>query len=117
MRYLEMRRGGPGRAMRSIAAFATVVLTLALTLGVARAQDKTYTMKISLATINDQIHALAKNFAAAVDRNSGGRIKTKFIRRANWARFHGKPKACSSARSSVRSFRRSFWSGSMSASR
>ncbi len=77
MRYLEMRRGGPGRAMRSIAAFATVVLTLALTLGVARAQDKTYTMKISLATINDQIHALAKNFAAAIDRNSGGRIKTE----------------------------------------
>ena len=32
-------------------------------------------MKITLATINDQIHAFAKNFAAALEKNSGGRIK------------------------------------------
>jgi TRAP-type C4-dicarboxylate transport system substrate-binding protein len=77
MRYLGMRRGEHGRMTRATAAFATMVLTLALTLGAARAQDKTYTMKISLATINDQIHALTKNFAAAVEKNSGGRIKTE----------------------------------------
>ena len=77
MRYLGMRRGEHGRMMRAAAALATMVLTLALTLGAARAQDKTYTMKISLATINDQIHALVKNFAAAIEKNSGGRIKTE----------------------------------------
>ena len=48
-----------------------------LTLGPAQAQDKTYTMKISLATINDQIHAFVKNFAAAIEKDSGGRIKTE----------------------------------------
>ena len=32
-------------------------------------------MKITLATINDQIHAFVKNFAAALDKDSGGRIK------------------------------------------
>jgi TRAP-type C4-dicarboxylate transport system substrate-binding protein len=60
---------------RGAAAAAVFVLSLALTQGAARAQDKTYTMKITLATINDQIHAFAKNFAAALEKNSGGRIK------------------------------------------
>jgi hypothetical protein len=39
----------------------------ALSLGVARAQDKTqdksYVMKITLSTLNDAPHLLAKNFA------------------------------------------------------
>jgi C4-dicarboxylate-binding protein DctP len=52
-------------------------LSVMLTLGPARAQDKTYTMKISLATINDQIHAFVRNFAAALEKDSGGRIKTE----------------------------------------
>jgi TRAP-type C4-dicarboxylate transport system substrate-binding protein len=63
----------PNRA----AAAAVFVLSLALTVGAARAQDKTYTMKITLATLNDQIHAFAKNYAAAVEKDSGGRIKTE----------------------------------------
>jgi len=62
--------------MRVVAATAAV-LCFALTLGVARAQDKTYTMKISIATINDQIHAFAKNFGAAIEKDSGGRIKAE----------------------------------------
>src|ERR1700733_13343034 len=53
------------------------VLALVLTVGGARAQDTTYTMKITLATLNDQIHAFAKNYAAAVEKDSGGRIKTE----------------------------------------
>ncbi len=57
------------------AAAGAVIFSLALTFGVAQAQDKTYTMKISIATINDQIHAFVKDFAAALDKNSGGRIK------------------------------------------
>jgi TRAP-type C4-dicarboxylate transport system substrate-binding protein len=66
-----MQRNG----VRPVAAAGIIVLAMALSFGGARAQDKTYTMKISLATINDQIHAFAKNFAAALEKNSGGRIK------------------------------------------
>jgi TRAP-type C4-dicarboxylate transport system substrate-binding protein len=62
--------------MRWVVAAGAAVLSL-LPLGGARAQDKTYTMKITLATLNDQIHALAKNYAAAVEKDSGGRIKTE----------------------------------------
>jgi TRAP-type C4-dicarboxylate transport system substrate-binding protein len=47
----------------------------ALTLGVARAEDKTYVMKVTGPTINDTPHLFMKNFAAAVERDSGGRIK------------------------------------------
>ena len=54
-------------------------LLLALPLTAARAQDKaqdkTYVMKITLPTINEAQHLLAKNFAAAVEKDSGGRIK------------------------------------------
>jgi TRAP-type transport system periplasmic protein len=60
--------------------FSALVLASVLTLGAARAQDaaaKTYTMKITLATLNDQIHAYARNLADAIDKNSGGRIKTE----------------------------------------
>jgi TRAP-type C4-dicarboxylate transport system substrate-binding protein len=44
-------------------------------LGAVQAQDKTYVMKVTTPTINDAPHLLAKNFAAAVERDSGGRIK------------------------------------------
>jgi TRAP-type C4-dicarboxylate transport system substrate-binding protein len=63
------------KCVRAAGTAAVCVLSLVLTLGAAQAQDKTYTMKISLATINDQIHAFAKNFAAALEKESGGRIK------------------------------------------
>ncbi len=49
--------------------------------GTARAQDqtpqKTYVMKITLPTLNDTVHQVAKNWAAAVEKDSGGRIKTE----------------------------------------
>jgi TRAP-type C4-dicarboxylate transport system substrate-binding protein len=54
---------------------SVVVLALALTLGAAQAQDKTYVMKVTLPTINDAPHQFAKDFAAAVEKDSGGRIK------------------------------------------
>ena len=41
----------------------------------AQAQDRTYVMKVTTPTINDGPHLLAKNFAAAVERESAGRIK------------------------------------------
>jgi len=74
-RVMEMRFIAGSKCARAVTTAAAIVLSLALTLGAARAQDKTYTMKISLATINDQIHAFAKNFAAALEKDSGGRIK------------------------------------------
>jgi TRAP-type transport system periplasmic protein len=47
----------------------------ALTLGTARAQDKPYVMKISLPTLHDTVHQTALNWAAAIERDSGGRIQ------------------------------------------
>jgi TRAP-type C4-dicarboxylate transport system substrate-binding protein len=42
----------------------------------AQAQDtKTYTMKLSTATLNDTQHEWMKRFAATVEKDSGGRIK------------------------------------------
>jgi TRAP-type transport system periplasmic protein len=56
-------------------------LASALALGAASAQDKapdkTYVMKITLATLGDSLHEFAKNYAAAVEKDSGGRIKTE----------------------------------------
>jgi len=60
------------RATRTAGAF---VLSIALTLGQGQAQDKTFVMKISLPTINDTPHLFAKNYASAIERDAGGRIK------------------------------------------
>jgi len=52
-----------------------VTMLLGATLA-AHAQDaKTYVMKLSTATINDTQHEWLKKFAAAVEKDSGGRIK------------------------------------------
>jgi TRAP-type C4-dicarboxylate transport system substrate-binding protein len=48
---------------------------LALSSGAAHAQDKTYAMKITLPTLGDPSYMFAKNYAAAVEKDSGGRIK------------------------------------------
>jgi TRAP-type C4-dicarboxylate transport system substrate-binding protein len=54
---------------------------VALTLSPAGAQDKSqgniFTMKITLPTMNETQHQVAKNFAAAVEKDSGGRIKAE----------------------------------------
>jgi TRAP-type transport system periplasmic protein len=55
-----------------------VIAAAAALVFVAQAQaadDKTYVMKITLPTINDTTHQFAKNYAAALERDSGGRIK------------------------------------------
>jgi TRAP-type transport system periplasmic protein len=53
------------------AAMAAIGLTSA-----AHAQDgKTFVMKLTTATLNDTQHEWLKRFAAAVEKNSGGRIK------------------------------------------
>jgi hypothetical protein len=71
----------PGRQIRrraSRAAGLAAALT-ALTLGPAGAQDntqektqaKTFVMKITLPTLNETQHQIARNFAAAVEKDCG----------------------------------------------
>jgi TRAP-type C4-dicarboxylate transport system substrate-binding protein len=43
----------------------------------AAAQDKTLVMKLSTATLNDAQHEWMKRFAAAIEKNTGGRIKAE----------------------------------------
>ena len=57
------------------AGVSVLTLALALTFGAAQAQDKTFVMKVTLPTINDAPHQFAKDFAALVEKDSGGRIK------------------------------------------
>lgn len=64
-----------GMPERGSAVGCTILMALALT--AARADDKTYVMKITLPTINEGQHLFAKNYAAAVERDSGGRIKAE----------------------------------------
>src|SRR5580658_8651915 len=58
-----------------VAGASALALALALTFGAAQAQDKTFVMKVTLPTINDAPHQFAKDFAAMVEKDSGGRIK------------------------------------------
>jgi len=62
---------------RTTAGAGTIILSLTLLLGAALAQDKTYTMKITLPTLNDPSYFFAKNYAAAIEKDSAGRIKTE----------------------------------------
>src|ERR1700756_3065094 len=64
-------------AARAAATAGTAALALTLSLGAASAQDKIYTMKITLPTLNDPSYFFAKNYAAALEKDSGGRIKVE----------------------------------------
>ena len=78
--------GIAGLARAAVAA-GTFAMSLALALGPARAQapqaqapqtqDKTYLMKISTPTINAAPDRFARNYAAALEKDSGGRIKAE----------------------------------------
>ena len=59
----------------AVVAASTLSVALALPLGPARAQDKTYEMKISTPTIHDIPDTWADRFGTAVEKDSGGRIK------------------------------------------
>src|ERR1700731_5189934 len=56
---------------------AAGALVVALTVGPAQAQDKTITMKITTPTINAALDIYAKAYGAAVEKDSGGRIKVE----------------------------------------
>src|SRR5580692_4776263 len=83
---VDMVLAGRGLATWSRAAVLALALSLVVAPSVARAaddkpqdktQDKTYVMKIALATLDDVLHQYAKNYAAAVEKDSGGRIKVE----------------------------------------
>jgi TRAP-type C4-dicarboxylate transport system substrate-binding protein len=56
---------------------AAIAVALGLTPGARAADDKPIVMKIALATLDDVLHQYAKNYAAAVEKDSGGRIKVE----------------------------------------
>jgi TRAP-type transport system periplasmic protein len=70
-----MSFANPNVVARAAMRAGTIVFSLTLALGVARAQDKSYAMKITMPTLNDPSYVFAKNYAAAVEKDSGGRIK------------------------------------------
>ena len=66
-----------GCVVQAAAAAGAMILSSALALSAVLAQDKTYTMKITLPTLNDPSYFFAKNYAAAIEKDSCGRIKTE----------------------------------------
>ncbi|MGH6670546.1 MAG: TRAP transporter substrate-binding protein [Xanthobacteraceae bacterium] len=73
------------RSLVAHAATASCAIALALTLslGAAAAQGKTstktYTMKITLPTLNDPSYFFAKAYAAALEKDTGNRIKPQIF--------------------------------------
>jgi TRAP-type C4-dicarboxylate transport system substrate-binding protein len=72
---------GRGLAARPSAVVAAAAIALSLSAAVTEraraADDKPIVMKIALATLDDVLHQFAKNYAAAIERDSGGRIKVE----------------------------------------
>jgi TRAP-type transport system periplasmic protein len=70
---------GRARAACLCAAAATVsfAIFLAISAAARAAEAKPYVMKISIATVGDALHQFAKDYAAAVEKDSGGRIKAE----------------------------------------
>jgi len=56
---------------------AACACVMALAPGAAQAQEKTYVMKITAPTLNASPDTYARRYAAAVEKESGGRIKTE----------------------------------------
>ena len=74
-------RGNATGASAAVAAAIAVAVALSLSPammpGARAADDKPMVMKIALATLDDVLHQYAKNYAAAVEKDSGGRIKVE----------------------------------------
>ncbi len=72
-----MSFAGHQALLRAAVAGGAIAFAAAPTLGAAQAQDKNFVMKISTPTINDIPDTFARNFGAAVEKDSGGRIKAE----------------------------------------
>jgi TRAP-type transport system periplasmic protein len=64
-----------GFTRRSVLGAGALLAPSLIAAPAVRAQGKTFVMKLSTATINDTQHEWFKRFAAAVEKDSGGRIK------------------------------------------
>src|SRR5713101_6329614 len=64
-----------GIDLRTVFSVVALILSSVTTPNGARAEDKTYVMKLGTATINESQHEWCKRFAAMVEKASGGRIK------------------------------------------
>src|SRR5271166_5319407 len=76
-RETEMHGMVSGSRLRMTLVIASVMWLTAPFSGAQAAEDKTYVMKLTFPTLNDSLHQFAKNYAAAVAKDSGGRIKTE----------------------------------------
>jgi TRAP-type transport system periplasmic protein len=66
-----------GRSGVACACGTALFILLATALAARAVDTKTYVMKISIATVGDAMHQFAKDYAAALEKDSGGRIKTE----------------------------------------
>ncbi|HEX4411809.1 MAG TPA: TRAP transporter substrate-binding protein [Xanthobacteraceae bacterium] len=64
-------------APAKLATAAASLLSVALSCGAAQAQDKTFVMKITTPTLHAALDEYAKVYGAAVEKDSGGRIKVE----------------------------------------
>ena len=74
-------------------------------------------MKITLPTLNDTPHLFAKNYAAAVEKDSGGRIKTEVYPASQLGSIPRQIEGTQFGAIQARRFRLNFLSASTSASR
>jgi TRAP-type transport system periplasmic protein len=75
---MGLTTAGRQSAVRLCATAGVLSFAVMLGAGAARAaDDKTYVMKIAIATVDDALHQYAKDYADAVERDSAGRIKAE----------------------------------------
>jgi TRAP-type transport system periplasmic protein len=72
MHFKKTRTGA-----QTLLAIAAAVLSVALTVGSTRAEDKTYVIKIGTPTVNDTPEEFSRGFAEMVEKESGGRLKVE----------------------------------------
>ncbi len=70
-----MTASSKGITRRGVLGAGAILAPSLIAAPAVHAADKTFTMKLSTATINDTQHEWFKRFAAAVEKDSGGRIK------------------------------------------
>src|SRR5487761_1554345 len=73
----RMKLSGPGGWIGALV--GATLLSLTMPPSAALAQGKTYVMKISLPTLGDPSFVYAHNYAAAIEKDSGGRIKPQIF--------------------------------------
>src|SRR5215467_10356818 len=73
----QMKHATTARSGGRVAGFLLAAALAAPLPGSAAAQDKSMTIKLATATLNDAQHEWLKRFAVAIDTNTGGRIKAE----------------------------------------